>query len=494
MYISQRDKILSLLLSIEEALDYLISNINPVLITDCKDAVTGIVNYLDNINELEELNDLLILQDMIVSVDEQNEIDVNFIYNIKNLLLKCIKIISQRICRYKAVFLPYKADMWTSLESIWIAAYEDPYCDAFVVPIPYADIGKGLENIIWHYELDRYPEYVPTISFENYDFESEKPEMIFIHNPYDNTNNLTTVPPQYYSWELKKHTKCLVYSPYYTNGSYKYGEHDFQYVSSAIHNADKVVVQSKFTRNIFVNNYHVNQDKLLVTGSPKIDAIINMKSVKAPTEWEKKLKNKKVFLLNTHLSYFTQGYSLAEKYGYNFAIRNHEIILDTFLNKNDLGLIWRPHPLMRTMVKDRSPESLEFIDYFTNELNNSNNCVVDTLSDYRTAFEYSDAMISTYSSLINEYMVTGKPILIFRAKPSIEVCNQSPIDISTCYFCSDGESSISFGEFAEMVINKEDPKRAIRMSMLNERAFANLDGSAGRKAFEQVCFEIKNNI
>ena len=39
--------------------------------------------------------------------------------------------------RLEVVFLPYKASMWDSLESIWKAADEDPDCDAYVVPIPY---------------------------------------------------------------------------------------------------------------------------------------------------------------------------------------------------------------------------------------------------------------------------------------------------------------------------------------------------------------------
>ena len=38
--------------------------------------------------------------------------------------------------RLEMVFLPYKASMWDSLESVWQAADADPACDAYVVPIP----------------------------------------------------------------------------------------------------------------------------------------------------------------------------------------------------------------------------------------------------------------------------------------------------------------------------------------------------------------------
>ena len=43
------------------------------------------------------------------------------------------------VVRKEAVFLPYKASMWDSLESVWKAANEDENCDAYVIPIPYYD-------------------------------------------------------------------------------------------------------------------------------------------------------------------------------------------------------------------------------------------------------------------------------------------------------------------------------------------------------------------
>ena len=42
----------------------------------------------------------------------------------------------------EVVFLPYKASMWDSLESVWMAAKEDEDYIARVMPIPYFDKGK----------------------------------------------------------------------------------------------------------------------------------------------------------------------------------------------------------------------------------------------------------------------------------------------------------------------------------------------------------------
>ena len=66
------------------------------------------------------------------------------------------------------------------------------------------------------YEGDCLPTGVPIVKWEDYRLEEERPDIIFIHNPYDDGNNLTSVHPFYYSSNLKKYTQCLVYSPYFT--------------------------------------------------------------------------------------------------------------------------------------------------------------------------------------------------------------------------------------------------------------------------------------
>lgn len=109
--------------------------------------------------------------------------------------------------KIKIVFMPYKADMWTSLESIWYAAEADENYEVKVVPIPYYDIAD-MKNIHMKYDGDRFPPYVRITSYKEYAMEEEHPEMIFIHNPYDECNNLTRVPAYYYSSNLKKIQNC----------------------------------------------------------------------------------------------------------------------------------------------------------------------------------------------------------------------------------------------------------------------------------------------
>ncbi len=109
----------------------------------------------------------------------------------------------------EVVFLPYKASMWDSLESVWKAADEDPDCDAYVIPIPYFDKNPDGSFKEEHYEGDQYPDYVPVTRYDDYDLEARHPGVIYIHNPYDEHNHVTSVHPYFYSKNLRDYTDNL---------------------------------------------------------------------------------------------------------------------------------------------------------------------------------------------------------------------------------------------------------------------------------------------
>ena len=52
------------------------------------------------------------------------------------------ELISESVV-YKVIFMPYKASMWDSLESIWMAADKAERCEALVVPITYYELDSN---------------------------------------------------------------------------------------------------------------------------------------------------------------------------------------------------------------------------------------------------------------------------------------------------------------------------------------------------------------
>ncbi|MDD6178847.1 MAG: CDP-glycerol glycerophosphotransferase family protein [Clostridium sp.] len=405
------------------------------------------------------------------------------LYSMKNIIETIEnKIITEiQTDKIKIVFMPYKADMWTSLESIWHAAECDENYEVKVVPIPYYDI-SDMKNIHMKYDGDRFPSNVKITSYKEYVMEEEHPEMIFIHNPYDECNNLTRVPACYYSSNLKKNTELLVYSPYFTVGSFNRESQEFMFTAPGVYYSDYVIAQSQRVKEIF-ESYGHDEEKIIAFGSPKIDAIIkNNKNIQElPEIWTKKLSGKKIFLLNTHLSYFPKAFQYASSTD-NYAVKFHKEILNAFLNREDCGLIWRPHPLMKNMLQGRFPECLDFINYFEKEIMQSTNGIIDETGDYAKAFYCSDALISTWSSLINEYMVTGKPILIMQRMINEEVNKVSPINRNANYFRI-GKNKMTFANFRDNVLQGIDFMYEERMETVR-KAFPNMDGHAGDKILE----------
>ena len=112
--------------------------------------------------------------------------------------------------KLEILFLPYQISMWDSLESVWMAARDRDDIDCYVVPIPFYDVlpDNSLGNI--HYEGDLYPDYVPITSYLKYSIETRRPDVIFFHNPYDesNKNTRTVLFPKF----EKVHRHAGIYS------------------------------------------------------------------------------------------------------------------------------------------------------------------------------------------------------------------------------------------------------------------------------------------
>ena len=122
------------------------------------------------------------------------------------------------IDKLKIVFMPYKVSMWDCMESIWEAAVSDKNNKVFVVPLPYYERDGDGKIKKECYEGELFPRYVPIVNYKVFSLEREMPDIIYIHNPYDGANYVTSVHPDYFSLNLKRYTDMLVYIPYYLCG------------------------------------------------------------------------------------------------------------------------------------------------------------------------------------------------------------------------------------------------------------------------------------
>lgn len=346
-----------------------------------------------------------------------------------NDLLSQIKteIIDNIKIRKIAVFLPYKASMWDSLESVWKAADEDPDCDAYVIPIPYFDRNADGALGEMRYEGDLYPSYVPVTSYEEFDLEEQKPDLIFIHNPYDEYNRVTSVHPNFYSSKLKDYTDSLVYIPYFILGEIEPENEDAVQgmehfcKTPAVLNAHKVIVQSEKMKQVYVKvltewqGEHTKalwEEKILGLGSPKVDKVLNTrkKDLVIPEDWLRIIEKpdgswKKVIFYNTSLSTMLQN---SDQY-----LDKVEDVLRIFKeNKDEVALLWRPHPLFMQTIESMRPELKERYIEVVRKFKAEEWGIYDDSVELDRAVVVSDGYYGDWSSVVWLYEKTGKPILI----------------------------------------------------------------------------------
>lgn len=330
----------------------------------------------------------------------------------------------------EVVFLPYKASMWDSLESVWKAADADENTDAYVIPIPYYDKNPDGSFREEHYEADLYPEYVPITRFDEYDFENRRPDMIFIHNPYDGFNYVTSVHPFFYSENLKKFTDELIYIPYFVLGeidpdnpdAVKGMEH-FCLTQGVLH-ADKVIVQSENMKKAYVRvltdfmKEHTGNDtreywekKILGLGSPKFDKVMNTRKedVTVPEEWLRVIEKKdgswkKIILYNTSVQAL-----LDHKEKMNRKIRD---VLRVFKeNREEVALLWRPHPLIEATIQSMGLEGGDEYQEIVETYRAEGWGIYDDTADLDRAIALSDAYYGDGSSVVQLCREKGMPVM-----------------------------------------------------------------------------------
>ena len=336
-------------------------------------------------------------------------------------------VVNDIAVKKEVVFIPYKASMWDSLESVWRAADADAGCDAYVVPIPYYDKNPDGSLKEWHYEIDEYPKDVPVVNYREYNFEERHPDIVFFHNPYDNHNLVTSVEPFFYTENLRKYADKLIYIPYFVLG--EISPDDDAAIQRMAHfcttpgvvNADKVIVQSEDMKKVYVKvlserygeeSRKVWEEKILGLGSPKLDKVASVKreDFEIPEEWMKIIlkpdgNRKKIIFYNTGIAALLEhNEKMLEKMRSVFGVfKEYE---------DEVALLWRPHPLIRATISSMRPKLWAEYEKLVEEYRAEGWGIYDDTADVDRAVMISDAYYGDGSSVVQMYKKTGKPIMM----------------------------------------------------------------------------------
>ncbi len=315
------------------------------------------------------------------------------------------------------VFFPYNASMWDSLESVWKAGIDDENCEVKVVPIPYYERTPDGGFGEMHYEGKMLPSYVSTVDWREYDLKEERPDIAYIHNPYDEYNRVTSVYPEFYSKEIKKYAGKLVYIPYYlfVNDMVR---KEMIWVPGVI-NADYVICQSEKCCKQSVEIYDIERrkikqtadgnNKFLPLGSPIVDKINQSKEEELPEEWKRLIYSggikKKVLFYNTHLGCVMGDNT--EKF-----FKKINWFFEFLKEREDIVLLWRPHPLMRATIQSMNPVVAERYDELVESYKKEGWGIYDETAELNRSIAISDMYYGDWSSVATMFQEAGKPVML----------------------------------------------------------------------------------
>lgn len=341
--------------------------------------------------------------------------DVKQQYQLLKRLIQLLTTVNEEVNKFPeqmdVVFMPYKASMWDCMETVWKAAIEDPKCNAYVIPIPYYDKNQDGSFGELHYEGDLFPKDVQITSYKEYLLEQRHPEVIYIHNPFDEYNYVTSVMPDFYSHKIKQFTDMLVYIPYF-NAEHHMPESQ-RFLSAYLH-ADKIILQNE--EMIDDIDARIPREKLLAIGSPKTERLLQLQvhreqllKTQIPEEWKAKIVGKKVVLYNTSLSGALKD---REK-----QIDKMEEVLSTVSRYKDICLLWRPHPLMEITLATMCPDLLERYHKLQEWFVKNDLGILDTTPDVSISVVVADAYLGEdSSSIVDMFRVLDKPMFLIYDK------------------------------------------------------------------------------
>ena len=187
--------------------------------------------------------------------------------------------------------------------------------------------------------------------------------------------------------------------------------------------ADQIIVQSENMRKVYVDiltRYTAEsgftrkywEDRIQGLGSPKMDKVLSTRkeNVDVPGEWRRIIENengewKKIILYNNSVSALLQHED-------KMLVKMQDVFRIFKENKDEVALLWRPHPLIKATIESMRPELWERYQEIVKKYKEEGWGIYDDTAELDRAIALSDAYYGDYSSLVQLCQETGKPVMI----------------------------------------------------------------------------------
>ena len=298
---------------------------------------------------------------------------------------------------------------WAVIESVYRAAAEDPDTEPVVILMPELEFRAyiKLEKVLWQETYAFGESRIPAEHrVRAYEPETEKwldpatlnLDFIFIPRPYE-----TYLPKPWRASALRKITR-VCYVPY---APAQMGDEPLLYNSHFIRNVSLFFTENKdaaaYLEKTIKPTLASADQKMYDTGYPKYDLV--KPNDPSADIWPQKRQE------DTFRVLWTPRWTSSTRLGGNNFRRYHEQIIALAENDQSLQLAFRPHPLALDAYVREEVLSQEELDAYLDRYDKCPNAVVDRTVSYYDTFFASDVLVADITSLIEDYMVTAKPVV-----------------------------------------------------------------------------------
>ncbi|MDF7674193.1 CDP-glycerol glycerophosphotransferase family protein [Acetobacteraceae bacterium ESL0709] len=312
--------------------------------------------------------------------------------------------------RIKCLFLVNVMEMWDSLAGIYAAMSKDQRFEPIVVTTFFRPLGQGnyegegvvsealTKKNIPHLRLDML----------NYDqgltiLKNLTPDIIFRQQPWD-----SNILPGYSARELSFARLCFV--PYFFASlvyQRDYGTEDIKEHSGFDldyhRECWRIFCDSNMTERSFKSFRHIDPQKIIISGPPKLDYILSCKNNGV---WPFPKQDKKCFKIVWAAHHSVDSHSSC----FSVFLDLYEDMLFWARNTPEIQFVLQPHPALQDGVIRSGHMTGGQFDRYLALWSGLENCTVYT-GDYVGLFAASDLMITDGVSFLAEYPLFDKPLI-----------------------------------------------------------------------------------
>ena len=322
------------------------------------------------------------------------------------------------------------------------------------------------EDFYFWYDLFGYVTINSISDGKWFDLEKEKPEYVFIQRPYNNY-----LPEQFATHVLCNYTK-LCYIPY----------------AYTLSDLRSVGLPDDFLKTLYFHfaenrgEYEYVKDKMITfsgkhyslnLGYPQLDS--ELKKIKEPPSAFLKTRNKDEMKV-----IYTPRWTIDENLFKSTFFEFKDKIIKYFQKNKHLKLVFRPHPLMFDNYIETNLMTKKEVNDYKKQM--KDNIVYDDQGDYFQTFRDADVLITDYSSIILDFFILEKPIIICGNNDTEKYTETMNLIEKVSYVASSWEEVVDYLEKLHKGIDSKKQERKNALDIIKDQN----DGEVCKKIIDVI--------